>query len=430
MLSSEGKPADTTVSGKQVLPSTQNQSEKGLDREQIFRLIESTLSFEACLYHQILPFNIKDNNLVLGMVNPQDNAAIDYVNRILPYINCTMETQPINGDTHRTILSAYLNHKNTGATGGKPMPTSWEDIAQEKKPAAIADNSDTQINSIIPEMPERYSDKKYTQSQMGQNGDTVWQFGYSTFNESEGSTPTPHHESPSPSQEQKDRDAHKTVLPSNLHILHLPSLDAISPVEELATLPPRKLLEQLLGRVLSDGIGRLYLERRPYHGRILWSENGVLQSVLEKVPLSVFQGVLNELKRFASLPMTTVVEPKQVEKECLYQQNRLLLRLRVMPGMYGEEATLQVLRGAALKFYQQQQLARLSRDAAGISQQLKFKLRELQERLSLNSNLDNGQLEAFNSLNRVLENLDMQIKVLTDIPEPPPPKKRKEKGFE
>jgi type II secretory ATPase GspE/PulE/Tfp pilus assembly ATPase PilB-like protein len=427
MLSSEGKSADTTVSGKQVLPSTQNQSEQGLDREQIFRLIESTLSFEACLYHQILPFNIKDNNLVLGMVNPQDNAAIDYVNRILPYINCTMETQPINGDTHRTILSAYLNHKNTGATAGRPMPKSWEDIAQEKKPAAIADNYNTQVNNTIRETPERSSDKTHSQAPIGQNGDTVWQFGYSTSNKSEGFTPNTYHEHPSPRQEHQDKDIDRITLASNLHVLHLPSLDAISPVEELATLPPRKLLEQLLGRVLSDGIGRLYLERRPYHGRILWSENGVLQSVLEKVPLSVFQGVLNELKRFASLPMTTVVEPKQVEKECLYQQNRLLLRLRVMPGMYGEEATLQVLRGAALKFYQQQQLARLSRDAVGISQQLKFKLRELQERLTLNSNLDNGQLEAFNSLNRVLENLDAQIKVLTELPEPPPQKKEKKK---
>ncbi|KAF3889855.1 MULTISPECIES: GspE/PulE/PilB domain-containing protein [Nostocales] len=427
MLSSEGKPADTAASGKQVLPSTQNQSEQGLDREQIFRLIESTLSFEACLYHQILPFNIKDNNLVLGMVNPQDNAAIDYVNRILPYINCTMETQPINGDTHRTILSAYLNHKNTGAIAGKPMPKSWEDIAQEKKPAAIVDSSDTQINTIIPEAPERRVDKTHTQAQTVHNGDTVWQFGYSTsLNESEGSTPTPHHERPSSTKEYKDRDGDRTTLPSNLHVLHLPSVDIISSVEELATLPPRKLLEQLLGRVLSDGIGRLYLERRPYHGRILWSENGVLQSVLEKVPLSVFQGVLNELKRFASLPMTTVVEPKQVEKECLYQHNRLLLRLRVMPGMYGEEATLQVLRGAALKFYQQQQLARLSRDAVGISQQLTYKLRELKDRLALNSNLNNGQLEAFNSLNLVLENLDLQIKALTDIPEQPKKEKKKD----
>lgn len=158
----------------------------------------------------------------------------------------------------------------------------------------------------------------------------------------------------------------------------------------------------------------MYLERQPYEGRILWSDNGVLQSVLEKLPLSVFQGILNELKRLTNLPVTTFAEAKQVEKECLYQENRLLLRLRVMPGMYGEEATLQVLRGAALKFYQQQQLARLSRDAIGISQQLSYKLHELQQRLVLNRNTNPGQLEAFMALNQLLDDLDNQIKILTD----------------
>jgi hypothetical protein len=36
-----------------------------------------------------------------------------------------------------------------------------------------------------------------------------------------------------------------------------------------------------LGRVLIGGIGRLYFERQSEQGRILWSQDGVLQSVLE-----------------------------------------------------------------------------------------------------------------------------------------------------
>jgi len=136
------------------------------------------------------------------------------------------------------------------------------------------------------------------------------------------------------------------------------------------------------------------------------------------LPLSVFQGVLNELKRMASLPITTTLtEPKQVEKECLYRKKRLLLRLRVMPGMYGEEGTLQVLRGAALKFYEQQQLARLSRDALGISQQLSYKLHELQERLLFTQDENPGRLETFTALNQLLDNLDHQIKVLIETSE-------------
>jgi type II secretory ATPase GspE/PulE/Tfp pilus assembly ATPase PilB-like protein len=171
--------------------------------------------------------------------------------------------------------------------------------------------------------------------------------------------------------------------------------------------------------VLAGGIGRLYFERQQQQGRILWSQNGVLQSVLEDLPLSAFQGIVNELKRLTNLPLTTVEEPKQVELERLYQEHRLLLRLRVMPGVHGEEATLQVLRGAALKFYQQQQLTRLSRDAVGIAQQLRHKLNELRERVNVNPSLNSNQVEALVTLNQLLENLDQQMKVLSSSTEPP-----------
>jgi hypothetical protein len=72
-----------------------------------------------------------------------------------------------------------------------------------------------------------------------------------------------------------------------------------------------------------------------------------------------------------------------------------------------------VLRGAALKFYQQQQLARLSRDVLGISQQLSLKLHELHQRLMLNPSPPSEQLEALLSLNRLVENLDQQIKIIS-----------------
>ena len=200
---------------------------------------------------------------------------------------------------------------------------------------------------------------------------------------------------------------------NNLPILDLPQTDPLIPVDRILTLPPRKILEELLARVLADGIGRLYLERLPYHGRILWSENGVVQSILEELQLCIFQGVLNEFKQFTDLPITKIAEAQQVEKEYLYQKQRLLLRLRVMPGMYGEEATLQVLRGAALKFYQNQQVSRLSQDALSISQQLSYKLQELQAKLLQSSNNNPEKIESLKALNRLLKNLDRQIKYVS-----------------
>jgi type II secretory ATPase GspE/PulE/Tfp pilus assembly ATPase PilB-like protein len=396
MLSSQGKPSDTEAIGNQLLTDTHAESLRDTPSEslrelkQTFELIERILSFEACLYHQILPYTIEDNKLLLGMVNLEDTAALDYVGNILSYINCTMVTVAIAADTHRNILSAYLNYKNTS----QPVAN----LATEHSAATIADEQAQPETVIVANTKKSENSFQQADSPPWTDADNLSKATI-LFTSADKKT----QESTS---EERSQD--------NLPLLLIPVPDLLVPVEQLATLQPKKLLAELLGRVLAGGIGRLYLERQPYEGRILWSDNGVLQSVLEKLPLSVFQGVLNELKRLTNLPVTTFAEAKQVEKECLYQENRLLLRLRVMPGMYGEEATLQVLRGAALKFHQQQQLTRLSRDAIGISQQLSHKLHELQQRLVVNRNTNPGQLEAFMALNRLLDDLDNQIKILTD----------------
>ncbi|MHC5856645.1 GspE/PulE/PilB domain-containing protein [Nostoc sp.] len=396
MLSSEGELNDTAANGRQILTATQMKWEEKGDREQIFQLIDSLLSFEACLYHQILPFGLEGKNLLLGMVYPQDSEALDYVGRILSSINCTMVIEAIAAAAHRRILSAYLNHKNTSQLDAKLVHQLTADSSPTHSPASIADTDTAESNQqpvlMVFQTPKR--------QHSGQRVDLP------PIPELEQSSET------TPISRTQQGETSEAAPPNNLPILPTQASELLSPIESLPTLPPKKLLEELLGRILVGGIGRLYLERQAYEGRILWSDNGILQYVLDQLPLSVFQGVLNELKRFASLPVTTVAEPKQVEKEYVYQKNHLLLRLRIMPGIYGEEATLQVLRGAALKFYQQQQLTHLSCDALGISQQLSFKLHELQERLLLNPVLDSQQLEALLTLNQLVKNLDQQIKIL------------------
>ncbi|MEH2377698.1 MAG: pilus assembly protein PilB [Nostoc sp.] len=413
MLSSKGKLTDTAVNRQQVLTATQSHWERVDIRKQIFQLIDSLLSFEACLYHQILPFELEDNNLLLGMVHLQDSEALDYASRILSYINCTTITEAIAADVHRRILSAYLNHKNTSQLDAKLVHQPRTDFSPTNSAATITDKP----------IPSLDADSESNQQPIlmvfqTQKRQHSWQrVDLPPIPKLDKLSQTTTFLTPiSTGQEGETSEA---TAPNNLPILSTQVPEQFSPIEVLPTLPPKKLLEELLGRILAGGIGRLYLERQAYEGRILWSDNGVLQSVLDKLPLSVFQGVLNELKRFVSLPVTTVTEPKQVEKEYVYQKNRLLLRLRVMPGNYGEEATLQVLRGAALKFYQQQQLARLSRDALGISQQLSLKLYELQERLLLNPSLDSQQSEAMVALNQLVKNLDQQIKILGLESNPP-----------
>lgn len=387
--------------------------------EQMFRLIDTTLSFEACLYHQVLPLALEDSCLKLGMVNPEDTAALDYVGRILSYMNLSLVSHPIDLETHRATLSAYLNYTRTS-----------QPATEQVQSALCTDSPAVEATAQLLGEETAIADADKAESTL------IWHQTealdiQSTNQDSQIPTPAP----TAPLQSNDSQELNQVAQPlplwepipnSNLPVLEVQAAHLSSPVEVLATLPAQDLLQELLGRVLAGGIGRLYFEREfSQQGRIIWSQDGVLQSVLEELPLPVFQEMINELKRLTHLSLVPVQEPLQVEIECLYNQDRLLLRLRVMPGMHGEEATLQVLRGAALKFYQQQQLSRLSRDALGIAQQLQGKLNELRERAYLNStSLSNQQLEALPALNHLLENVEQHLKALKELQTQPPDDKK------
>ncbi|WP_413160769.1 hypothetical protein ACL6C3_19855 [Capilliphycus salinus ALCB114379] len=146
----------------------------------------------------------------------------------------------------------------------------------------------------------------------------------------------------------------------------------------------------------------------------MWSQDGVLKSVLEDLEASQFQGVINELKRLLELPLIPVDKPKQAEIERLYRGTQILLRLRVTPGEHGEEANLQVLRGAALKFHQQHRMTLLSRDALKLAEQLEKKLTEIEKRS------DSAPLPSDNLplLTQLLKTILRQVETLLKKDEP------------
>lgn len=361
----------------------------------MFRLIDSILPFEGCLYYQILPISLEGSTLNLGMVNPKDSSALDYARRILAYLNCSLKPQPIAAQTHQSMLSAYLNYTSKQKISPRKTPENNSIVAPTEQPSSIVDSLG---QPDLPHQGNRNLKPVTGEEVKGQQQETSSTSPESTVPTQEANFPI---EPPSASQNTGD----KTPQPLMLPVLEVQANQLSGPIELLAMLPPPQLLQELLARVIVAGIGRLYFERQEQLGRILWSQDGVLQSVLEELPLPLFQGVINELKRMARLPLIPVEQHKQVEIERIYQQNRLLLCLRVMPGQHGEEATLQVLRGAALKFYQQQQLTRLSRDALSLAQQMQRKLNEIRDRMKVNP----APLDALPALDQMLTSLHEQL---------------------
>lgn len=360
-----------SVQGKEIAVTNITDHPSEEVQQEIFAIIDRLLSFEACLYHQILPLKLAENQLVLGMVNPQDSDALDYIHRFLDYLALEMLIENISAETHRTILSAYLNYKN-----------------QNPSNSALNDQLKTEISSVnITNISESRDNNK--PEELDASDSIV-----------ESSPPTHYILKP------------LTINSANNKIVPVEIPVNFSSLAVLGTLPPKQILAELLGRILSSRIGRLYLERQPYEGKITWSENGVLQSGLEKLPLSVFQGVLNELKRFISLPRTPVTEPKQVEQEYTYKEKNLLLRWRVIDGNHGEEATVQVLQASALKSYHQEKLHRLNHETTASINNLKHCLHHIREILMTDSQLQPEQLAALSNIIQLTDNLDKQLKIL------------------
>ena len=87
-----------------------------MDSQQIFQLIDSILPFEVCLYYEVLPLSIHGSRLHLGMVDTKDVSALDYVRRILGYVNCSLVPKSLESQVHSDTLSAYLKYSNSRNT--------------------------------------------------------------------------------------------------------------------------------------------------------------------------------------------------------------------------------------------------------------------------------------------------------------------------
>ncbi|PSB20753.1 pilus assembly protein PilB [filamentous cyanobacterium CCP1] len=436
---------------QRVLAQFQGDWAKRLNVEQMFTLINGVLPLEACLYYQVLPLFLEGNRLHLGMVTPNDTSALEYVRRIVSYLNYSLVPRAITYDALQVALTGYLNCTGAASkTKNSPELFSYghhrhsshsrrDRVDQSNRPTLILDDPDEFLNEFestrmpesalpppelpaSPALPPPSADYPIEQITVLQEDGLPDDILHSNkqVQDDMGRSPhlnsTPAHPSPdlvAPSQQANASQSLPQLIDA-VPALEIQANHLSSSVEVLASLPAKDLLQELLARVLLGGIGRLYFECHAQYGRVLWSQDGVLQSVLDSLPLPVFAQLLAELKRVAQLAPIPVTQPKHAEIERLYDRNRVLLRFRFMPNQYGEEATLQVLRGAALRFYQRQQLTKLKRDALGIAKQLQTKLNEIRDRAYAEPGLSAARFESLPALNQLLQTIEEQLNDLEE----------------
>lgn len=426
---------------RNVLTQFQGKLAERLNVEQMFILIDGVLPFEACLYHQVLPLFVEGSRLNLGMVSPNDVAAMDYARRMLSYVNYSLSTHQITSAALQAALSAYLNYVSMKRSQvALPAPSTpahppdedehWRSpdasIDQSDRQTFILDEADLQEheamlqaeqNAITDELdlrPEDLAPDKTTEAQDASPtvaGPLKPQVPLDGASENPTKIQTA---AASPPPIPPELITHAFSRPIPILRIHAPQIQ--QPIEQLQSqLDPNRLIQELLVRVLESGIGRLYFERQKRWGRVLWSQNGVLKAVLDQLELSYCQALIDELKALIHIPIQPSETPQQVEVERVYESERLLLRCRFMRGVHGEEATIQVLRGVALKFYEQQQIARLGSDALTLAHELQHKLDEIRSRALLEPASTQSSLRSLHDLQQALNLISKQIHDLQSI---------------
>ncbi|MGB3138467.1 MAG: hypothetical protein WBG38_13555 [Nodosilinea sp.] len=352
-----------------------------LNIAQMLSLIDSILPFEACLYHEIIPLSVESSCLHLGMVNPADTAAIDYARKQVSFIHCSVVSWSIASDWQRKMLSQYLSH----AARTKPRPSNPPNSPQSEETPVPS----TELLTLVVDSPDSIP---IDNSPVNRPAETLTSL-------------RPAATSPS------------ALVAQPLALDIDPVLSEIS-LDQLHQLQPPQLTQALLNQVLTEGIGRLYLEQSSNQGRVLWSKDGVVQAALTNLSCEQIQSIINELKRLTHLPLLPTTQLKQADIERLHKGDRVLLRLRLMAGTYGEEATLQVLRGAALKFYEQQQIRQLGEEALDVAHTLQKRISAIRHQAQQTLTIEAPSTRTLNDLMQILRAMERQIEQIIDSSSP------------
>ncbi|HHP7232819.1 MAG TPA: hypothetical protein ACFCUY_18425 [Xenococcaceae cyanobacterium] len=403
--------------------------------KQIFELIDSVVALESCLHYQFLPLALKDNILIVGMINSEARNGCDFVYSKATALGYSLEIVNLDSQTHQLVIAAYLKRDLTGVKESNiTKPSNSSQSSSPKNAAVKLDYSLTLTD--IPDTPQN-SDSAFSEPSTA-NLDyslTLTDVPVAPSNNQAANLherPTLIVDSPQkslPNQSNLPKDAVNISQPqiftsepnitssdavkfnpnqpeSSSNLLEVKAKYINESVDTLSSLAPQQLWQELLARILEGGIGRLYLERHPYHGRILWSRDGVVQSSLDRVEISVFNHIIQEIKILGKQPLTPVEKAKKVATEKFYNQERILLRIEYFLNQYGEEITIQILRGKALKFYEQRQIKRMMEQAVTLSQ----KLEKVLKKIVFCSR--SGELDDLNSLKTVYNQIEKHIKLL------------------
>ena len=406
--------------------------------KEIFQLIDEVFPVDSCRYYQILPLKLEANNLTLGMIQPDNQESLKFVNSIAKVFKYNLKIELINSQTIEIILASYsqtqqpqkseLNcHKTVIDTNLNPNNNNRARKLVDSTPTIVS-QPEPDILQALPDLPPdldffkdiNLASKPSTKPPQSKKDSaaTLYEIppGFLKPNTSDGDdNPTIIADDPASFLARETAQSEPEV-----------AFDAIQTTETIAeTNKPTKTAEEtkdflpklnfqlswqnLLEQVIEYQSERINITRDRDCGKVAVYQNGSLQSHIDRVPLPIFCSLIDEIKTMARLPQNTSSHPKKVVIEKFHGQERILLRLEFVfrepkvnstppsndkntptatnptllsSGEIGSSSCIQVkiqiLRDLAIQIYEQQQMDKTSEQALQLAKQLERTLKKIQ----------------------------------------------------
>jgi hypothetical protein len=177
-------------------------------------------------------------------------------------------------------------------------------------------------------------------------------------------------------------------------------------VDFLPQLSSQLSWQKLLEQAFQYHSEYITLTRYSDRGGIVTEKDNSVQSSLDRVPLPIFCSLIDEIKRMAKLPQNTSTHPQKLVLERFSEQERILLRLEFSIQQQLDTVAIQILRGLALKTYEQQQMDRVSAQALELAKQLEKTLRKIQ------ACFDSAELTNLQELQTIHSRISHQLRLL------------------
>ncbi len=408
----------------------------------IFQLIDQVFPVDSCRHYEVLPLKLVGNDLVLGMLNPDNEESLKFVNSIAKAFRYNLEIQLIDLPTHQIILSSYPQNstqpqksesdRNKTLIDADFNLSNGNDNANNLPRRRLIDSAPTivsQPEEFAPEppnLPQKLPDlppdldflkdldltppspPKTSQSKAG-SAATLFEIPPEFLQQkpahNSDDKPTIIGGNPAELLAQEDPEiAFGEAQISNL-IAETFSNQA-QKANFLPTLMPQLSWHKLLEQAFKHQTEYISLTRYSDHGSIIAHKNKLSQSQIDSVPLPIFCSLIDEIKRMARIPDNTSAIPKKVVLERFYEQERILLRLEFILQEEGEQVRIQILRHRTLQIYEQQQMDKISEQALQLAQQLEKTLRRIQ------ACFDSAELTNLKELQTVHSRISHQLRLL------------------